>query len=151
MNYAEQRAAAFEALLTRLAAEAGVLRLTADEIEAGAARHERLALLYTADPARSPESWDACVVLPELLAGAGFEVRGAILDPAQSDLAAARFGIDKRPSLVVLREGRYVGVIEGMQDWLPFMTNLRYLCDAPAITPPVAGAPPVIHSMPRSA
>jgi hydrogenase-1 operon protein HyaE len=151
MNYAEQRAAAFEALLTRLATDSGVLRLAADQIDAEAAQHARLALLYTADPARSPESWDACVVLPELLAGAGFPLRGAILDPVQSDLAAARFGIDKRPALVILREGQYVGVIEGMQDWMPFMTTLRYLCEAPAIAPPVAGAPPVIHSMPRSA
>jgi hydrogenase-1 operon protein HyaE len=152
MNYAEQRAAAFEELLARLAADAGVLRLAADDLAAQAARHELLAVLFTADPARSPESWDVCVVLPDLLASLGGRaITAAILDPLESDRAAARFGIDKRPALVLLRRGEYVGVVEGMRDWRPFVDELRRLQDAPTQPPPVAGQYPAQRPAARSA
>lgn len=149
MNYAEQRAAAFEALLVRLAADAGIARVTADTVDELASRHELLALIYTGEPARSPESWDVCVVLPELLATCA-GLAGAILDPAESARAAARFGIDKLPALVVLRRGAYVGVVEGMRDWLPFVDELGRLAQAPSQPPPVAGQYPA-HRATRSA
>jgi hydrogenase-1 operon protein HyaE len=150
MTYAEQRAAAFEALLTRLAAESGIARVDAAGIDALAARHELLALLYTGEPARSPESWDVCVVLPELLATGG-GIAGAILDPAESAKAASRYGIDKLPALVVLRRGAYLGVVEGMRDWLPFVDELARLRHASPQLPPVAGRYPAQSPAQRSA
>jgi hypothetical protein len=45
MTYAEQRAAAFEALLARLSSECGIARPTAAEIDECARGHELLALL----------------------------------------------------------------------------------------------------------
>ncbi len=150
MTYAEQRAAAFETLLVRLSADAGLARVSAEGIEAFAMGHELLALLYTGEPARSPESWDVCVVLPELLASCG-GMAGAILDPTESARAATRFGIDKLPALVLLRRGEYLGVIEGMRDWLAFVQELRSLKDAPSRTPPVAGQYPAQRPATRSA
>lgn len=150
MNYAEQRAHAFAELLARLAREAGVPTVTAAGIDAAAAAPGVLGLLYTGDPGRSPESWDVCVVLPELLAACP-GTRAAILDPAESALAAARYGIDKLPALVVLRDGEYIGAIEGMRDWEPFVVALRVLREAPSQPPPVAGRYPAHSPAARSA
>ena len=141
MNYAQQRAAAFSELLARLAAEAGIPTLGAGEVAAHAAVHEVFALLYTGDPARSPESWDVCVVLPELLAACP-GIAAGILDPAASAAAAAEYGVDKLPALVVLRGGAYVGVVEGMRDWDPFVQELIRLRSASPQNPPVAGRYP---------
>jgi hydrogenase-1 operon protein HyaE len=150
MNYAEQRAAAFAELLARLARESGIPTLAADDIDAAAAEPGALGLLYTGDPSRSPESWDVCVVLPELLAVFP-DMRAAILDPSQSAAAAARYGIDKLPALVVLRDGEYIGVIEGMRDWDVYIVAMRVLRDAPGQTPPVAGRYPAQSPAARSA
>jgi hydrogenase-1 operon protein HyaE len=150
MNYAEQRSVAFEALLARLSAECGVARPTAATIDDLASRHELLALLYTGEPARSPESWDVCVVLPDLL-GNFNGIAAAILDPAESALAAARFGVDKLPALVLLRRGEYVGVVEGMRDWRPFVDEIGALVRSPTQPPPVAGQYPAQRIATRSA
>jgi len=150
MNYAQQRAAAFSELLARLASEAGVPTIRAADLAARAAGTDVLAVLHTGEATRSPESWDVCVVLPELLAQCP-GVRGAILDPAETALSAPAFGVDKLPALVVLRDGAYVGVIEGMRDWDPFVLELRRLREAPPQPPPVAGHYPAHSSAARSA
>ena len=150
MTYAEQRAAAFAELLLRLARDAGVPTVTADQLDVVAAAPGVLALLYTGEPGRSPESWDVCVVLPELLTIFP-AMRAAILDPTQSAAAATRYGIDKLPALVVLRDGEYIGVIEGMRDWDVYVVAMRVLCDAPSQTPPVAGRYPAHSPAARSA
>lgn len=134
-NAEAERYRAFAALLGRLAAERGIPTLPADGIEREAASRELLAVLFTGDPTRVPESWDVAVILPELLrACRGFAA--ATLDPVQSRVASARYGVDKFPALVVLRGGEYTGVIEGMRDWLPFCAELARLATAPAREPP---------------
>ena len=80
MNYQQQRAADFDALLVRLAAEKRLPRATAMELPARVAAASTLAVLFTADPTVSPESWDVCVVLPEMLAQCP-GVTGCVLDP----------------------------------------------------------------------
>ena len=150
MSYQEERAAAFEALLERLARDAGLSRLRAAEVGARAAQTPLLALLFTGDPTRSPESWDVCVVLPELLALVPGVV-GAVLDPAESARAASAYGVGKLPALVLLRAGEYLGVIDGMRDWQPFVAELRRLIDAAPQPVPVAGIYTATHDSARRA
>jgi hydrogenase-1 operon protein HyaE len=138
MNYQEQRATDFRGLLERLEREAGLARVAAAELAARAAVTPTLAALFTGDPTQSPESWDVCVVLPELLRRCP-GVSACVLDPAESALAAPSYGVDRLPALVVLRGGDYVGVIEGMRDWQPFVTDLRLLSVAPPRPVPVSG------------
>jgi hydrogenase-1 operon protein HyaE len=138
MNYQEQRAAAFRVLLERLGRDAGVPSVAAAELGDHAAATPVLAALFTGDPTVSPESWDVAAVLPELLATCA-GVSGCVLDPEQSARAAKSFGVGKLPALVVLRHGAYLGVLEGMRDWQPFVDDLRRLLAAPAQPIPVAG------------
>ena len=138
MNYQEQRADAFRGVLERLGREAALPSVTAAELGDRAAATPLLAALFTGDPTISPESWDVAVVLPELLAACD-GVAGCALDPEQSALAATRYGVGKLPALVVLRHGEYLGTIEGMRDWAPFVAELRRLAVAPPRPVPVAG------------
>jgi len=138
MNYQQQRAADFEALLERLAREQRLARVGAAGLAELAAATPALAALFTGDPTQSPESWDVSVVLPEMLAECP-GVTGCVLDPAESALAAARYGVGKLPALVLLRHGDYLGVLEGMRDWQPFVDELRRLAAAPPRPVPVAG------------
>jgi hydrogenase-1 operon protein HyaE len=138
MNYQEQRAVAFRALLERLDREAVLPSIGAAQLASHAAATPLLAVLFTGDPTMSPESWDVAVVLPELLAACS-GVRGCVLDPAQSASAAERYGVGKLPAVVVLRDGTYLGVIEGMRDWQPFVADLQRLVAAPVQPIPVAG------------
>ena len=138
MSYQQERAAAFDSLLERLERDAGLSRFRAADVAARAAATPLLALLFTGDPTRSPESWDVCVVLPELLALAP-GVAGGVLDPTESARAASAYGVGKLPALVLLRGGEYLGVIEGMRDWQPFAAELRRLVNAAPRPIPVAG------------
>ncbi len=147
MNHEAERELALRGLLARLAAEQGIPTVAAADLDAIAAAGT-LAVLYTA--AKSPETWDVGIVLPELLRACP-GVRAVALDPAESARAAARFGVDKYPSLVVLRDGRYTGVIEGMQDWEPFCTELARLASAEPRRPPSLRIPIVTESAARSA
>lgn len=151
-TYEAERARAFDALLARLATRPGLARVAATELDAVVAAEPLLAVLLTGEPAKSPESWDVCVVLPELL-GACPGMRAVVLDPVESAAAAPRFGADRFPTLVVLRGGEYTGCIEGMADWAPFCAELARLAAAPARRPPVAATvsrpaavPPQEHS-----
>ncbi len=133
MNHEAERESALLALLERLATTADLPTVASTDLDAIAATTPCLAVLLTAS--KSPESWDVCVVLPEVLRAVP-GVRAVALTPAESTRLASRYGIDKYPSVVVLREGRYTGVIEGMQDWEPFCTKLAQLAVAEPRKPP---------------
>lgn len=148
MNPEAERERALQALLSRLAAEQGVAVIAAADLEATAASEPRLAVLLTA--AKSPESWDVAVVLPEVLRACG-GIRGVALEPAESARLASRYGIDKYPSVVMLREGRYTGVIEGMQDWEPFCLAVAQLAEAEPRRPPSLRIPIVTETAARTA
>jgi hydrogenase-1 operon protein HyaE len=138
VNYQQQRADAFSDLLRRLGREADLPSVTAAELGARSAASPLLAVLFTGDPTVSPESWDVAVVLPELLAACA-GIAGCVLDPQQSASAATNFGVGKLPALVVLRHGEYLGVVEGMRDWQPFVEQLRRFAAAAPRPIPVAG------------
>jgi hypothetical protein len=104
MNYQEQRATDFRGLLERLEREAGLARVAAAELAARAAVTPTLAALFTGDPTQSPESWDVCVVLPELLEHCP-GLSACVLDPLESARAAPSYGVARLPALVLLREG----------------------------------------------
>lgn len=110
-------------------------------------------LLLTADPRTNPESWDALVVLPEMLRGFAGTLRAAVVLPADSARLALQFGVRSYPALVFQRGGEFVGTIEGLQDWEVYLRRTAELLEAPASRAPsigiavvTAGAPgPTCH------
>jgi hydrogenase-1 operon protein HyaE len=82
-------------------------------------------LLLAGDPVRFPEGLDVAVVLPEVrrTLGAGFGI-GVARRSAEAAVAA-RLGSNRWPSLVFVRDGRYVTTLPGMHDWDDFVTRVR--------------------------
>ena len=128
-----------DAALKRLAERNGFMRL-ADEAALDAALDaDGLAvLLLTDDPQRSPESLDVAVVLPEALRALGVPACGLAAGADLSPALARRFGVNRYPAVVVLRGGAYLGVISGILDWSPFVTELARISALAPSRPPIS-------------
>lgn len=138
-DYAAPTLNALAALLERLEREHGVLTLEASALDAFSSAPGDALILLTDDPARSPETWDVAVLLPELLKRFRDRLRVAALMPAASRDVATRFGVTRYPAQLFLRGGEYVGVIDGMLDWDVWGTAVARQLDTPTGRAPSIG------------
>jgi hydrogenase-1 operon protein HyaE len=108
-------------------------------------------LLLPGDPVRFPEGLDVAVVLPELRRAVRQAFRIGVVTPADDLAIGQRFGAQRRPCLVFLRDGRYLDTVAGMHDWQAYVELVH---EALASTPspaPIAigvaggGAPSSCH------
>lgn len=105
-------------------------------------------LFFTGDAVRFPESVDVAVVLPELQAalrgpGGAPPFRVGVVRRRDEDALARRWGSQRWPCLVFLRDGAYVGALPGMHDWTDYLAQVRALLAAPATRVPGVGIPVV--------
>lgn len=128
-------------LLARLAETAGRTVASPAELDALLAEPGDWVLFCGGNPTQYPECLDVAVVLPELLALHGGRVHGAVATPDLEAPLQARYGFNRWPSLVFLRDGDYVGVISGMRDWSVFVGQFAEMLAAPASRPPSVGIP----------
>ena len=97
-------------------------------------------VFFAEDPAKVPETWDLTIILPEAVkAMSGLRV--GLLAPDAARRLAPRYGITLWPALLVLRDGEFLGAIEGLKDWAVYRARLAALLDAPATRPPGIGIP----------
>ncbi len=95
------------------------------------------ALLLTDDPQRNLEVLDACVILPEALKPLGDSIARCV---AGAELAAdllARYGVARAPAVVFLRDGEFVGVLQGIRDWSEYQAEVARLLNGPAQPKPI--------------
>jgi hydrogenase-1 operon protein HyaE len=128
-------------LLARLVAETGASVLDADEFDAWAARPGAAMAVFAEDPDRYKETLDLAVIVPELYATAGMRFRVALLRPAASRALASRYGFARWPAFVMLRDGQYIGAVDGIRDWDVYVGELQRLLTAPPTRPPGVGIP----------
>ena len=135
-------------LVVRLVDAHGAEPVGPDHIDAWLAAPGDRVLFFSGDPQRFPEGADVAVVLPELRAAQdrGFEI-GVVLREDE-DALARRFGVQRWPSLVFLREGRYVATVAGMHDWAEFRRLIAESLAAPAARAPTVGIPVVAAGAP---
>lgn len=96
------------------------------------------ALLLTDDPQRNLEVLDACVILPEALNGLGAEVARLVAGPEASAALMQRFAIARAPAVVFLRDGEYLGSLNGIRDWQEYRDEVARLAAGPARPRPIA-------------
>jgi hydrogenase-1 operon protein HyaE len=98
-------------------------------------------LFFSGDPVRFGEALDVAVVLPELRAALRrpFEI-GVVARPDE-DAIARRYGMQRWPSLVFLRDGGYLGTVSGMHDWDDYLQAVARTLDAPVTRAPSIGIP----------
>ena len=97
-------------------------------------------ILFADDPAKVPETWDLTIILPEAVkAMSGLRV--GLLAPDAARRLAPRYGITLWPALLVLRDGEFLGAIEGLKDWAVYRERIPALLAGPASRPPGIGIP----------
>jgi hydrogenase-1 operon protein HyaE len=98
-------------------------------------------VLFTQEPDQQPETWDVAVILPEVLKLTGDRLRAAIITPDLARKEKARYGITRWPSLVFVRDGGYVGVIDGMRNWEEYTREIAEMLEKPIGRAPSVGIP----------
>jgi len=141
-------------LIERLLAHPAAMAVSADTLDAFLALPGDAVLFLWAQPARHPEVLDVAVVLPELLAhfsrdGAA-RFRIGVVDEASERVLGHRYGMQRRPALVFLRDGRYVATVQGMQDWQVFVDRIAEVLVTPPSRAPSIGIPVVAAGAPNA-
>lgn len=138
---AEEMKASFNKLLERLRAQSKIVLLDEEGLESFVMAGGDGMVLFTQEPDQQPETWDVAVILPEVLKLTGDRLRAAIISPDLARKEKARFGITRWPSLVFVRDGEYVGVIDGMRNWEEYTREIAGMLNKPASRAPSVGIP----------
>jgi hydrogenase-1 operon protein HyaE len=118
-------------LLARLAARPGCIELDESGLADFVRGPDEAVLFFTADPARVRETLDLAVILPELARSVAHAPRVGVLPPGLAQRHAARYALRRRPALVFLRGGGYLGAIEGLRDWADYLRLADELLTGP--------------------
>jgi hydrogenase-1 operon protein HyaE len=129
-------------LFARMVAQTGATLLhDAAAFDDWAAQPGAAMAVFAEDPDRFKETLDLAVIVPELHAAGRGAFRVALLPPAASRLLAPRFGFARWPAFVMLRDGHYLGAVDGIRDWDVYVAELQRLLAAAPSRPPSVGIP----------
>jgi hydrogenase-1 operon protein HyaE len=126
-------------LVAQLETRHGFAAPTADTLDAFLAAPGHALLVFTEDPVRFKETLDLAVIAPEIVRAFPGVLRGAVLFPVTARAVHARYGFRRWPALVVLRDGRYVGAIDGLRNWDEYLDQVAALLAAEPARPPSIG------------
>lgn len=137
------------AVMQRLIDRFDATRLEADTLAAFLDRPGTSVLLLAGDPVQFPEGLDVAVVLPELRSALAAEFAIGVVAPDSQDAVARRYGSQRWPSLVFLRDGQYVTTLSGMHDWTEYLKLVEAALAMPVSRAPTIGIPVVsAHAAP---
>lgn len=122
----------FGGLLDRLVAKHDVADLDEAGFQLFALAPGLGVVMLTEEPDKVAESWDLAVIFPDLRSAAGSTLRAGLLRPEEAGKIQSRFGVNRLPALLFLRDGEYVGVIEGLRDWGDFVAEFTAMLQKPA-------------------
>jgi hydrogenase-1 operon protein HyaE len=126
-------------LIAQLFTKHGFTDVTAANFEAFTGSAGHALLLFTEDPVRFRETLDLAVIVPEIAKTyRGRFVVGVLLPEAAREIQP-RYGFRRWPAFVVLKDGHYVGAIEGLRNWDEYVAEVARLLDAPPTRPPAVG------------
>lgn len=110
--------------------------LTIDALDAATAQ-EPLAMVFLAgDWWRLGESDDVAAILPELEKALGGHARIFIAARADERALQRRWHFKAFPALIFLRDGGYLGAIEGVRDWSDYLVEIPAILDREPAAPP---------------
>lgn len=131
------------ALVARLADEHGATWVDDSSLKAWAAQGGDRVVLFAGDAVRFPEGQDVAVVLPELRRCASRRFEIAVVPRALEEALAKRYGCNRWPSLLFLRDGQYVTTLSGMHDWVDYLKAVESALAMPTGRAPTIGIPVV--------
>ena len=126
-------------LLDQLFSKHGFVAVDASTVEEFLREAGTAVLLFMEDPMRVRETLDLAVIGPELtqVFAGRFRVGVALVDAARA--LQPRYGFRRFPALVMLRDGEYVGAIDGVRNWQDYIDEMCRLLAAPPTRPPTIG------------
>jgi len=130
---------AIHPLLGRLVELCAATVLEPGDLDAWAGGQGAALLVFTEDPVLYRETLDLAVIVPELAQALAGRFRTGLLLPATARLLAPRYGFRRWPALVLLRDGLYVGAIDGLRDWQVYVEELSRLLESEPTRPPSVG------------
>lgn len=98
-------------------------------------------LLFTEDPTRFRETLDLAVITPEIAKAFENVFRVGVILPTAARALHAKYGFARWPAIVLLRDGKYLGVIDGLRDWDEYLIEVARLLRAEPSRPPAIGIP----------
>ena len=126
-------------LFAQLVARHGFAEVAAANFDAFAKTPGRVVLLFLEDPLRYKESLDLAVILPEIASAFPGRFAVGVLFPEAARAFATRYGFRRWPALVMLKDGGYVGTIDGLRSWDEYLQQTAALLEAPVTRPPSVG------------
>lgn len=136
-------AAATAPLVARLVEQFGAAWVDETSIAAWSAEGGDRVVLFAGDPVQFPEGLDVAVVLPELQRSLPGRFKVAVVPREREDAVARRYGSQRWPTLLFLRDGQYVTTVSGMHDWDVFLERVTQALAMPASRAPTIGIPVV--------
>lgn len=129
----------FTSLLDKLVKKHEITNIDDASFEEFAALPGDVVILFVDDPDRSAESWDMAVIFPDIVAAVGARIHSGLLRPELALKAQSSYGIGRIPALLFLRDGGYVGVLEGLRDWTQFISDFQSMLQKPVSRKPGIG------------
>ena len=136
-------AAATAPLVARLVEQFGATWVDETSIAAWSAEGGDRVVLFAGDPVQFPEGLDVAVVLPELQRSLPGRFKVAVVPREREDAVARRYGSQRWPTLLFLRDGQYVTTVSGMHDWDVFLERVTQALAMPISRAPTIGIPVV--------
>ncbi len=128
-------------LVARLFSRHGYAELDAGSFDAFVARPGHALLVFLEDPARIKETLDIAVIVPEFERAFPGRFPIGVLLPEAARQFQARYGFNRWPAIVLLKDGRYVGAVDGLRNWDEYIERLTALLAAEPTRPPTVGIP----------
>lgn len=125
-------------LIERLVSVHGATWVDEKTIDAWAAEGGDRVVLFAGDAVQFPEGQDVAVVLPELQRCFPGRFKVAVVPRQIEQDLAKRYGSQRWPTLLFLRDGQYVTTLCGMHDWDEYVQEM-----ARALTMPISRAPTI--------
>ena len=126
-------------LIAGLFSRHGYDDVRAESFDAFTRRPGHTLLFFTEDPARYKETLDLAVIVPELARAFPGRFAVGVLLPETARALQPRYGFRRWPALVVVRDGEYVGAVDGLRNWDEYLTEVAALLEAGPARPPTVG------------
>ncbi|MBE0548744.1 MAG: hydrogenase [Rubrivivax sp.] len=128
-------------LVEQMFSRHGCTEVRADTIDAGIAQPGHVLLVFTEDPMRFKETLDLVVIVPQLQRAFPGRFAVGVLLPEAARKVQVRYGFNRWPALVMLKDGQYVGAIDGLRNWDDYLEQMQVLLETAPTRPPTVGIP----------
>ena len=126
-------------LIAQLFSRHGYTEVRAENFAAFTQRAGHALLFFTEDPLRFKETLDLAVIVPEIASAFPGRFAVGVLLPEAARAFQARYGFRRWPALVLLRDGEYVGAVDGLRNWDEYLAEVAALLAAQPSRPPTVG------------